>query len=64
MHSVYKIAQKQLMLSPKTGKPLRNMNRITKYIKRLNCEKIGRKYIVLQSDLDTWNMAVKLIHGL
>ena len=64
MHTLYKIHKNRLMLNPKNAKPFITYASIKRAVIKLKCDKVGNKYIVLDSQLQKWNQAVKFINGL
>lgn len=66
--TLYRIKKDGLLLSPKSGQPLKNNTAIAKALESLGCAKIrlksGRtRWVVTYPDLRRWNNAVKVIHG-
>lgn len=63
IYNIKEIKREKLLLSPKTGEAMSSEAFIQKAITKLKCPKVGERYIILKSDIDRWNNAVKIIKG-
>jgi len=64
MKTLYKIHKERLLLNPANGKPFKSMLSIRLSLNKMHCNKVNGKYVVMQSDIDKWNKACRVVNGL